>query len=273
MECPRDWNLVTKQLLKHCQRPAFAERAEYCIFRLSRREKAVLEIRGLSIRFAEQAMLAIRNLMPEVLVLHDDDEHRVLESVLTDLESNVTHRTQIVIRKAVETTYVTDGVPIIGEKKVDGRRVAFLVAATNQEVLAQSTAQVSRALRTHIMRLIPADVLDACRDAIAEAVNQSMRTPAGRNRLLAMFSEIGVTAKGLEQWLGGRGIDSASPEELRDMVRLATAIAEGYMTWREALSVALNRTKTKHPDTDRRRRQKKPPQSTKPSAPTKKEAK
>ena len=70
MRRPRDLDRVRLDLLKDCQRPRFAQVARYA------KPVGGKKMEGPSIRFVEAALRHFRNVLPESMVIFDDERDR-----------------------------------------------------------------------------------------------------------------------------------------------------------------------------------------------------
>ena len=162
----RNMEDVRTQLLKECSRSTFAKVAQY------QKPVSGSRITGFSIRFAEQAMRIMQNLLPETYVVYDDDDKRILRVMLTDLESNLTYSKDVIITKTVERRNAKGDV--ISERRNSSGNTVYLVKASEDEFLNKQNAQESKVLRNHMIRLLPGDPLDECEKAIAKTRSQSV---------------------------------------------------------------------------------------------------
>jgi hypothetical protein len=225
MQRPRDIEDVRVKVLKECKRPGFAESAMY---RLPRGGKA---IEGLSIRFAEAAIRCMTNVMPETSVIYEDQNKRILQIMVTDLEANVTYTSQIVIQKTVERRKA-EGREIVGERVNTGGDVVYIVAATEDELLMKQNALVSKALRTNALRLIPGDILDEAEGMIRKTLRDAAaKDPdAEKRRIIDSFADNGIQASDLAVYIG-HSLDRIQPAEMVELRQVYSAIRSGEATW------------------------------------------
>lgn len=227
---PRNWKRVAATVLSHCERVRFAERARFTLPRWDSKKKKHVEITGFSIRFAEQALLAMGNSMPETVITSDDSEKLVVEQVLTDLEANVTFKQQFVIRKLQERRYLRDGQEAVSKRQNSTGETVYQVRTSDQDLRMIVNAQVSLAMRNQVLRLVPADILEDAEDAINATLDAHYRSEAGRTKLIASYSKLGVLATQLEDFVG-RKLEEATAQELRLLIQVGTAISEGHTSW------------------------------------------
>lgn len=227
---PRDMDQVRVTLLKECSRPGFAQAARYA------KPVGGRSIEGWSIRFVEAALLALGNVNPDVAVVFEDSERRLMRVTLTDMERNVTYTQDVSIEKTVERNDAK-GREVVGQRANAQGRPVYIVKATEDELLNKQNALISKALRTHGLRIIPADILD-------EAAEQCARTrhgeitqdpDAARKKIIDAFSRSGVDPAALKEYLG-HDVASCSPAEIDNLRMVYTAIRDGETTWHETIT-------------------------------------
>jgi hypothetical protein len=224
---PRNIEMVRTKLKAECDRPGFAECAYYVI--KNRGE-------GLSIRFAESALRAMGNIDARATVIYDDDEKRLMKIEVLDLESNVGIPTMAVIKKTVERKFLQKGEIAISTRVNSYNEVVYTRAATDDEVRPKVNSEISKAIRTAILRLLPGDIQDECKARIIEIRKGAIPTDpsAQRRKIIDSFSSIGVTVELLERYLT-HGIDTCSDHELQDLRDLYGNIKAGETTFHAAL--------------------------------------
>lgn len=233
---PRDVDAVRERLLRECARPSFAAVAIY--------RKPVGEgIEGPSIRFAEAAIQAMGNLAIDTPAIYDDAEKRILRVTVADMETNVVHSKDVTIMKRVERSRLGEGqVPIRTRVNSRGRTV-YLVEATDDEILNQENALVSKALRTTGLRLVPGWLIDECMTEVrATRARADAKDPdAAKRKLLDAFRGVGVSAEHVKEWLG-HPADTLAPAELEELRGIYTALKDGDTTWREVMDAKWQET-------------------------------
>lgn len=238
MRNPRDMDNVRARLLKECSRPGFADVARYS--KPVGRDK----IEGPSIRFAEAALRCMGNVVPESMVIWDDDEKRVIRVSVTDIESNLTYSTDVVVAKTVERQKLAEGQQAISSRHNSYGKLVYTVRANEDDLLNKQNAQVSKALRTQAIRLLPGDILAECMDRVMEVQkNRDAQDPdTARKKLLDAFQRINVMPSQLAEYLGH---DTAQvvPAELAELRAIFSAISEGETTWQAVMA-------SKKPDED-----------------------
>lgn len=226
---PRDWDTVRIKLLKDCSRPGFAAVARY------RKPVGKKFIEGPSARFAEAAARHMGNICVEPLTIFDDSKRRITRIVATDLESNLTYQTDVVIEKTIERHNPADRV-IIRQRTNTRNETVYIVEATEEEIANKVASGASKANRQNILKILPGDILDECMEkCIATLHDESAKDPdAARRKLADAFAAIGVTPDKIKEYLG-HDLDSVSPAELTDLRDIYNAIKEGETTWRAVM--------------------------------------
>lgn len=245
---PRDMDLVRERLLKECRRPTFAESAQYRK-PVGKKQNSAGEweqqfIEGPSIRFAEAAIRCMGNIVVQEVTVYDDDEKRIIEVSITDLESNTVFPSSITVNKTVERRKKKDGDEVIRERTNSYGEKVYVLRATEDELLNKKNALLSKAIRTNGLRLVPGDLIDECMDlAVKTARAADAQDPdAARKKLLDAFSALNVSADDLKRYSGD--LSKLSPKDLTELRALHAAIKDGETTWRAAFE-------TKFPPVDK----------------------
>jgi len=222
---PRDWDDVRTRLLKACRRPGFASVARY--------HKPIGKgVEGPSIRFAEEALRAMGNVMPEVLVVYDDDEKRIVRVAVTDLEANLTYSLDVVVNKTVERRVPKQGQEVLRRRTNSEGKAVCVVRAEEDDLLNKQQAMISKAMRTSALRLLPGDILEEAMDAVRQTLSsESASDPdAERKRMADAFSALGVRPSDLARYLG-HPLEQVVPAELTHLRAVYQTIRDGEASW------------------------------------------
>lgn len=230
LQRPRDLDTVREALLKECKRPSFAKVARYL-------KPVGKGVSGPSIRFAEAAVRAMTNVAVEVSTSWDDEEKRILNVSVTDLETNLAYGQDITIRKAVERKAPKEGTTILGSRLNSYGEMVYLVPATEDEILNTQNAQISKAVRNLGLRLIPGDIVDECQKTVMETLkmHDAKDPDAAKREVFDAFAQLGVKTSQLKKYLGHAG-ESLNPAELADLRAVYAAIRDGETTWKEVMA-------------------------------------
>lgn len=226
---PRDMDSVREKMLKECRRPSFAEVARY--------NKPIGKgVVGPSIRFAEMAVRCMSNIVVETTTVYDDREKRIVNVSVTDLEGNVPYAQDVTITKAVERRKVKDGDVVLRQRTNSYGDTVYLLEATDDEILNQQNALISKAIRTLGLRLIPGDIVDECMDLVVDTQQKKDATDpdASKRKLFDSFAAVGVSVEEIKKYLGHAG-EKLNPKELAGLRGIFSAIREGETTWREVM--------------------------------------
>lgn len=229
---PRDLDQARVKLLKDACRPAFAAVA---VYRRPVGDGKAAE--GPSIRFAEAAMRAMGNIYVEAPTVYDDDAQRIIRVSASDLESNVTFSKDVTLKKTMERKTLKDGDTPISARTNSQGRTTYLLPATEDALRVKEAAEVSKAVRTLILRLVPGDLVDeALRQVRSTLADKDARDPDGARKDIAdAFADLGVMPAALKEYLG-HDLATCSPAELADLRGVYAAIRDGESTWHEVLS-------------------------------------
>lgn len=230
MHRPRDMDEVRQVLLNECRRPGFAAKSIYEV------PRGGTKIRGLTIRFAEEAMRAMGNMDVEAVTLYDDDEERVVRVRATDYQRNASWSRDLTIKKTKEVKQLKSGERPISERINSSGQVVYKVEATDDDVVTKESAAISKAARTAILRIIPGWLVEQCRGACEQTQrDRAAKDPDDyRRRAVDAFASIGIKVAWLIEWLG-KPLEQALPEELVELERLFRAIKEKEITAADAM--------------------------------------
>ena len=229
MKNPRDLDTVRVRLMRECERPGFAEAGRY--------HKPIGKgVEGLSIRFAEAAARCMTNILVESHVIFDDADKRQIRVSVTDLESNVTYPIDVMISKTVERRKVPDGETALSVRINSKNERVYTVTATEDDLLNKQNAQVSKAIRTGVLRLVPGDIQDECEQAMLDTLkNRDAKDPdAAKKRVLDAFARLNIMPADIKTYLG-HPVEQMNPVEITELRALHNAIRDGEANWAAAI--------------------------------------
>lgn len=239
LQCPRDIDDVAVKLLKECARPSFADEAIY--------HKPVGDgVEGLSIRFVEVALQIYGNTYNPVKTIVDDDEKRIVNVSVIDLESNTTYERDITIAKTKERKQRDD--KAIGTRTNHRGETLYIIPIDDDAMLNKESALISKALRTAGLRILPGWLKAQCEEELYRTRrNEAARDPdAEKNKILDGFAKLHVLPSQIKEYLG-KPVDQASPAELVKLRGLWKAIADGEATWDGAMKNRAEPAKNSEP--------------------------
>lgn len=232
MHRPRDFETCRRRLLDACKRPVFAELVRY--------EKPVgkEKIKGLSVRFAEEARVLWGNISVSSMVVFDDHEKRIIRTSGVDLETNAHEEVDIVVEKFVERRFVKDGMEVLGARQNSTGQTVYKIRAIEDDLTVKVNAQIAKARRNVILALIPADVKEECeQQSIDTMANRDKEDPdAARRKLLDAFWRNGVEPKQIAELLG-HSTDKLTPAEMGMLRGYGTAMKEEGATWQDIVDL------------------------------------
>ena len=228
---PRSILQARSDILAACQRPIFAERARY------KKPVGGTFVNGFSIRFAEEAIKAMKNIVVDSMTIYEDDTKRTVQVSVTDLESNLTYGKEVTIEKTVERKVLKDGQKAISQRKNSQGSTVYLVHATEDEISNKVASAESKIIRNCGLRLIPSDILEEAQDVIEHTVTTGTGTDskAAAKKLTDAFFQLGVVPTELEKYLK-HPLSSVSPKELADLRAVYSTIKDGEASWADYLS-------------------------------------
>lgn len=230
LRSPRDVMAARSALLKDCDRPFFARKAIY-------KKPIGKGVEGPSIRLAEAAARAMTNILTDVSAIYDDDKKRIVRVLASDLETNVTYTKDVTVNKTVERSQPMQGRKIISQRVNSQGKPVYLIEATDDEILDREGALASKAMRTCLLRLIPADILEeAIQRCYQTQLKKDAEDPDGaRKEMVDAFGELGITVEQLVEYLG-HPVEQTAPKEMKDLRGIWNAIKDGEATWAEAIA-------------------------------------
>ncbi len=228
-QMPRSMQQVRQSILKEVERPGFAQVAIYRV------PRGGTTIKGLSIRFAEVAMRCFGNLHCEAQTLFDSPSERVIRVSATDFESNATWSRDITVSKTVERKKLKTGERPIRTRTNSFGDTIFIVDGSDDDIRTKEAAEISKASRTAILRLIPGHIQDEAFDRCDEIFEKKISTDVDgqKNKMCDAFARIGVMPAELEKYIG-HTMDTVSAKEISELLQVGTAIKDGHTTWNEA---------------------------------------
>jgi hypothetical protein len=240
IERPRNINQVEKDLLDAVQRPGFAgldaKKSESGEAWYKIPLSGGPPIQGFSIRFAEEAMRCMGNMDADTVVIWEGELQRMLEVRVVDFESNIRHKTTIVVEKTVERSFLKDDEIAISQRTNSKGRTVYLRKTTEEELMKKQNSAVSKAIRNGVLRILPGDIQAACKQRIFDIRHgEVVEDPkAYQRKILGGFAGVGVEPKALTDWLG-HDLNACSPAQMADLRDMYRDIRDGKTTWAEVL--------------------------------------
>ncbi|MFH1110957.1 MAG: hypothetical protein V1790_17425 [Planctomycetota bacterium] len=246
---PRVWLDVRGRMMDHCRRPRFAEVTRYC----KPVGKALIndvwtetKARGFTIRFAETLAQEMGNVKPWTSTSYEDDQLRIVRIGVTDLQRNVPWSQEVTVAKVVEKRGKKRGeewLPPEGRDVISSRvnsrgDMTFLVAATDDEILAKQNSAISKVQRNFLLKLCPRDILEDCEEKVAETLAKEDKSDpkAAVKKWIDRFGGLGVIPSDLINYLG-KPVEQWRDEDVTTLRELGTAIKEGETTFQQALKI------------------------------------
>lgn len=223
---PRNIEQARIDILSACKRPGFAEAARY--------KKPVggsQTVDGFSIRFAEEAIKAMKNIAVDSMTIFEDHDKRTVQIAVTDLESNLTYSKEVNVQKTVERRSLKQGQMAISQRTNSTGQIAYLVEATEDEIANKIASAESKVIRNCGLRLVPSDILEEAEVAIEETLTKGGGdVKAGIKKLTDAFAGVGVQPTEIEKYLG-HALSTVSPKELADLRAIFSTVRDGQASW------------------------------------------
>lgn len=221
MQHPRDEAKAYTTLLKSCERPRFADAAQYEF------ERGGSTIKGPSIDLAREMARVWGNMRYGIRVVSDDGKSVHIKGYCTDMQTNNTSEfedkfAKLIQRKVFnEVTKRKDKTAWVIPDERDLRELVFRRGAI--------------LVRNAILTLIPPDIIDEacakCDETLDMAAKNEIKTDrvGAIRRMAATFDELGVTTEMLKQFLG-HDLESTNADELAKLRRIFKSISDGQST-------------------------------------------
>ncbi|MDE2101010.1 MAG: hypothetical protein KGL39_27435 [Patescibacteria group bacterium] len=236
---PRNIDQVRQDMLKECKRPSFCMPDEskngssVAIYRVPRGKT---NIEGVSIRFAEMALRAYKNLGIDVTVLGEDKEQKLYQVTCTDYESNNVTSEIVSVPKTIERSYTKDTDVVISQRLNSYNKPVYTIIGTDDDIAMKRNALISKARRNLIMQNIPGWLVEECVNQVRETARakDAADPDAAKRKLFDAFAQIGVTAEQLTEYIGHS--NALSPEQLDVLRGYYAGIREGVTTWKDIVA-------------------------------------
>lgn len=228
LKFPRSWEQVRLDLVKECNRPSFAkDPSAYYIKPIGK------GVEGLGIRFAEVAVRCMKNIVADSFTVFENDQRRVIKVFALDLESNTSHSKTVTITKTVERSKPADDGAYISVRTNSQGRLTYTVPANDDDLLNKENSNVSKTLRTQVLRLVPGWLQEECKNIILRVrEDESAKDPdADKRQIIDAFASLNIRVTDLENDYLEHPIDQCSPAELANLRGLYGAIKDGELTW------------------------------------------
>lgn len=192
------------------------ETAQSCFYVLPRKDKETgknKEIKGGSIRLAEIIANAWGNLHAATRIVENDGRHVTAEGVAWDLETNV----KITMQNKISIRF--------GEKNGQG---GYTANADMQTVL--SNAASAKALRNSIFKVVPKALVDRILEkAMTFSVGDQKTLASKVQEVIEKLTKMGINKQAMLDYYTCKSVNDITPEILRSLIGLGTAIKEGHI--------------------------------------------
>jgi len=200
---PRNEAEAADRLIISCQRPGLAEQAVYVYSRGGQ------DISGPSIRLAEAAARAWRNVKYGFKVTASDNMHSEVLCYAYDLEANI----------PVERSFVVS--------HVRHTRQGSKLLTDPRDIYEKVANEAMRRVRACILECIPGDVIDAAVAQCEETIKATADTsPAAMQKLCKAFEEFGVTKAQIETRIQRR-LDAITPAQVLSLRKVYVSLRDG----------------------------------------------
>lgn len=211
---PRDLNRVSERLFAACDRPSFAQEAEWSF------PRGKETIHGPSIYFAKEAVRIWGNTRSGIAVVRDDKTSRKIRAWVLDLEDN-----NYVSREA-------EFAKLVQRKRQEGQ--SQWITPDERELRELTNRLGAIELRNAILSILPSflvdEAIERCHATVRNAATSDVQ--AVRARILNAFARINVSLQDLELYLDHPWV-ATSADELTELRGIGQSILDGNSTWSE----------------------------------------
>lgn len=230
---PRNLPDVRVEFLRECQRPTFAETAEYKLPMGPGKE-----IKGPSIRFMEAAARCMRNVLVERRIVYSDPSQIWFHVEVMDLETNMTYASQFSVPRVVERRSLRHDQVALESRTTSTGQVVHLVTPSEGEYFGKMGAYTSRIIREGLRRIIPGDLLEEGILTARETVKAADKSDpdAAKKRIADGFATFGVTVADLERVVLKKPFTATlTPADMEHLRTIIVSLKEGDLTVSELL--------------------------------------
>jgi hypothetical protein len=148
----------------------------------------------------------------------------------------VTYPIDVMLAKTVERRSLKPGEVALSVRINSQNQPTYTLPATEDDILNKQNAQVSKAIRTAALRILPGDIQDECEKIILETLQQrdAADPDAAKKKILDAFASLNVMPAEIKVYLG-HPVEQLNPKEIQELRALYTAIKDGEATWAAAL--------------------------------------
>lgn len=234
---PRNPDNARRRLLSRCESPRFAEVAEYA------KPVGGKKVRGASIRMMEEVARQFGNIDVQSPVVFDDPERRIIRVTATDLETNYSQSTDVILEKTVERKSTKQGDEVLGSRTNSQGETTYRIRADEDQFLVKQNANVAKARREMIRSVVPGDLVEEAMQACAETRHSEVKKDpaAARKRLADAFYGLGVMPGQLCEFLGKPSLEVLSEAEIELLRAVYTSMKDGEATWAEVIEERSSR--------------------------------
>jgi hypothetical protein len=254
---PRDFAEVRERFAADCRRMRFALVARYAkpqgwvtdpvtgkpLYVNGERVRAF--VRGWSIRAVESALQALGSIDVSATTIFADELREIVACRVWDLERNLLHEAQVTVEKTTERRALREGERALASRPNSYGDTVYLLPASEDDVRLKRNRLVSMSLRTLGLRVIPGDLLDEFLEPVEELRAKAIEAEktgvladprAALKRVLDQFLALGVRAADLAEYLGGRSVETATPDQILELRIVGADVRAGSYSWHDALA-------------------------------------
>jgi voltage-gated potassium channel Kch len=168
---PRHEDQARAKLLADCRRPTFARLARYT---KPMEDGSGDTVTRASVKFVEAALARWGNVRIDSVIVTDTTKTRTVRVVVADLEGGAEYSREVPIEKIVERAKAGPRERVIGAQATAWGQV-LQVTATEDDLAAREAQLTSVVVRQLGLRLLPADLVAECMEAVERTLGEADR--------------------------------------------------------------------------------------------------
>lgn len=228
---PRDVETAFGDLMRSCDRKAFADKVEYSFKRGRKLDETSGQwvdnyVTGPTVDLAREAARCWGHIDYGFEIVNDDREWRHIKAYAHDLQTNTRVTCDDSFRKLVQ------------RKNKEVKNTEW-VTPNERDLRELTNRYAALAVRNCILQLLPKDLIDDARGkakaTLRNDVTENIETH--RKKIIMAFGELGISAKSLQEYLG-HPLSEATADEIVELRAVWKSIHDGNSNWAEYVSDA-----------------------------------
>lgn len=239
-QMPRDEQRALAALTMSCNRPSFAEKAEYSFPRGGGR------VTGPSVHMAREIARVWGNIQYGFNIVNDDDDSRTIQAYAWDLQTNTKVFSADAFKKRIQRK----------DKKTGSTK---WVRPDERDLRELTNRRAAICVRNCILQLAPADLVE---DAVERARKTALMGVSDnidnvRKGIISGFASLNIEPDEVEEYMGAK-LKHLTPDQLSDLRKIYQSIKDGNSRWSDYVQIEEPAPKSKATTTSRKKKKKEP---------------